>query len=183
MAYPTQSARFADILLAVKNRLVVNLPALLNGPGLTIIDPSRIILVKGGGYRVKFVAERHVRVRAVRGLYFGDAGAARTAMYVTRTIAVDVFTRSALDPAGEDDAALTEELHGHYDLEEAVADSLVLWMPATAPLVGDPAPLTIEPLHPAEVPQDADAPDDERYEGYLCSTVYFDCRYEAKLSQ
>lgn len=179
MAYPTQSARFADILLAVKARLQARLATLFD------LDPTRVVVVKGGGYKLPpYVAEMHVRVRGVRGAYFGDAGAGRTAMLVTRIIAADVFTRSAKDQAGQDEAALTEEDEGHYDREEGVADALVLFWPQSTPVPpAEAANLTVEPLHPSEVPQDADAPEPERYSGWAVSTVYFDCRYVAKFTQ
>lgn len=176
--YPVQSVRYADILRAVKVRLQSQLAASLG------TDPSRVVLVKGGGYKVPFEAGSHFRVRSVRGAYFGEDGGGRIAMPVTRIIAVDVFTRSAMDPAGEDDLALTEATEGHFDREEAVAGALAIWTPLSTPIPpADPVRLTVEPLHPAEVPQDADAPDAERYNGYVVSSLYFDCRYVSKLSQ
>lgn len=176
--YPPQATRFADILLAVKARLQTELASSLS------LDPSRVVLVKGGGYKLPYLAEFHVRVRAIRGLYFGDHGGGRFAMPITRVIAVDLFSRNALDQAGQDDHALTDAETGHYDREEAVANALVIETLLSTPTPpADPVPLIVEPLHPVEVPQDADAPDPERYNGYVVSTVYFDVKYVSKLSQ
>lgn len=164
MAAAAQSARVAAVLLAVAERLRSQLR----------LDSSMVRVCKRGGYKVAFAGEAHYRVRPVRGLYFGDAGAGHWGTPVTRTFAIDCWVRSGLDAAGEDEIALTEEEFGAFDREEEVAIALIEpWVPAN----GDGEPLTVEPLHFVSDVEDADAPEDDRARGYLVSTLYVEAKY------
>lgn len=164
MAAAAQSTRFAAVLLAVADRLRAQLR----------LDPSMVRVTKRGGYGVAFAGEAHYRVRSVRGSLFADAGAGHWGTPITRVLAVDVWVRSGIDAAGEDEVALTEEDYGSYDREEEVAIALLEpWVPLNA----DSEPLTIEPLHPVAEIEDADAPEDDRSRGYLVSTLYFEAKY------
>lgn len=166
MAVSAQSSPFGDILLSIAERLRSELE----------LDSMRVRVVKSGGYAEPATGESHYRVRPLRGVYFGDAGAGRYGMTATRTVAIDVWTRNSIDGYGEDEVALTEEDRGHYAAEEAAADKLALWSPLDTE--GE-VNLTTEPLHPTVVERDADAPEPERSRGYLVSSIYFEVKYVA----
>jgi len=156
------SSRFADILLAVRDRLTEQLE----------LSPARVLVVGSRGKGLKFPAEFYLALRAVGWAPYSGGGRTYFDVVHARTLAVDILTRSALDSAAEELLSLTREDVGHFDREEAVVDALAEWVPLSAAS----AKLAIEPLH---LTAPAEDPDRLSPVGFLSSTVYFDVRYKS----
>lgn len=135
MAYDNQSARFADIMLAVKEQL------------------GRVFNVEGELVRV--VASDKYELYSLNAGNFGlycrsygpepdtDGGPGRQKRKLKRLVRVYLYYRSALDQVGDDVTALTGD-GAFHDLEDLLADCLDDFWPKD--VYGKV--LTVEPLHP-----------------------------------
>ena len=169
MAYPTQSARFADILLRTQEVLAARL-------GLPI---EMVPIVKGGKYPIPAIGEYHCAIRPLSGAINGEIGSGRYALPIKRLIAIDISVRSAVDELSSDSAILTEPDFGLFDREEAVLDALCV-----RPLLdASGTALLIEPMHPTQPTSDPDANQEDRSVGWVRSTIYLECFYIAKLGK
>lgn len=112
--------------------------------------------------------------RAANNYPDNDPAAGRLNDYKTRTVAVDIFSRSTADYSGSDLVALTDAEYGLLTLEDAVLNALDLHTPANTEDEDAQIPYTVEPMREVQT----DDPDRPRPgEGFIASSVYFEVKY------
>ena len=167
---PSEAVSFAEIASKIRPRL-----ALYCG-----LDSSYVLPVANADYDITIVEDFFLYFQVFDIDAFGDNGAGRLNPWATRRLRVYVYTRSGVDPYGEDEVALlgldsdpaANEGIGHFAAEELVIGALYNWMPLNA----DNRARTIEPFHPAtgSGPPLRKA---ENGEGLLRSALDFEIKY------
>ena len=167
MAYDSQSARYSDILLAVKNRVVE----------VFEVEPSVVRIVANDRYRVHQVdsGDLQIYLRSYGPEPDVDHGGGRRSRPKKRLLRVYLYYRNSLDQAGDDETALTAE-DGLFDLEDKLLDAL----DDHFPLSDDDLPLTIEPLHPLNSAEGPPLREEEDDIGVLRVHHDFEVRYVGK---
>ena len=163
MSFDPQSARYSDILLAVKNRVVE----------VFDVDPSLVRIVANDRYRVHQVDSGSLQIylRSYGPEPDVDHGGGRRSRPKKRLLRVYLYYRNSLDQAGEDETALTAE-DGLFDKEDLLLDALDDYWPQS-----DDVPLTIEPLHPLNSAEGPPLREEEDDIGVTRIHLDFEIRY------
>jgi hypothetical protein len=149
------ASNWALIVLAARDRIASALSL-----------PANKVFIRGTQPRgTQTPGEFSVHLRTLSTDPIGGPGQRIGGRQRVRRLAVDLFTRSGKDSAGDDRIALTESVKGHYYREEAAVLALDLWRPSGALVPFSEVAPVAEPFR------------DNPELGFIVSTLYFEITY------